>query len=241
MESEKKYPLSVNSVSKSFLTHKVLDNISFNISQGEIFGFIGLNGVGKTTLIKVILDLLKPDSGTVSFFGEDNQSYKSRRLISYLPEKFYPSVFLKGYEFLSISLSYYKKQLDIETAKDYAEKLDLDSKVLSSKIGKYSKGMGQKLGLLSVFLSESPLLILDEPMSGLDPSARIRLKEMLLNYRDKEKSVFFSSHILSDIEEICDKVAVINDGDIIFIGKPSDFIKKHKESNIEKCFLKAIQ
>ncbi len=233
-------PMQVDNVCKSFGDHHVLKNVSLTVNEGEIFGLIGLNGVGKTTLIKIILNLLKQDAGNVTFFGESTLLPKSRRYISYLPEKFYPSPLLTGEEFLRIALSYYKKDLDIAKAKEKAAILKLDPEVLHRRVSSYSKGMGQKLGLLSVFLAETPLFLLDEPMSGLDPQARIQLKDLLLEYKKAGHTIFFSSHILADIEEICDRTAIIHGGEILFDGKPEQFLKDSKEKNLERAFLKAI-
>lgn len=233
-------PLYVNGVSKSFGDHKVLENVSLEVQEGEIYGLIGLNGVGKTTMIKIILNLLDQDAGDVHFFGESTLLPESRRHISYLPEKFYPSPLLTGEEFLKIALSYYGKELDIKKAKDKAKILKLDPEVLHKRVSSYSKGMGQKLGLLSVFLAETPLFLLDEPMSGLDPQARIQLKDLLLEYKKAGHTIFFSSHILSDIEEICDRMAIIHGGKILFTGEPKTFLKDSKEKSLERAFLKAI-
>ena len=218
----------------------MLNDVSFSIQKGEIFGLIGSNGVGKTTLIKIMLDLLSADSGSVRFFGESNLFPESRRHISYLPEKFYPSAFLTGSEFLSLSLSFFGKKFDYNLAREFAKTLDLNPDVLDHRVGRYSKGMGQKLGLLSVFMSDAPLLVLDEPMSGLDPSASIQLKDLLLDYGQKGNTVFFSSHILSDIEEICHRIAVINNGQLLFVGKPVDFRQEYKADTLERAFLSAI-
>ena len=140
-----------------------------------------------------------------------------------------------------MALSYYGKKLDVEQAKQYARALDLDPGVLELRVGSYSKGMGQKLGLLGAFMVDAELLILDEPMSGLDPGARIKLKDMLLNERARGKTIFFSSHILSDIDEICDRIGVIHNGRLYFIGTPGDFKQKYDPSSLEKAFLKAIE
>jgi len=234
-------PIEIVNINKSFSNHNVLKDISFSVGQGEIFGLVGLNGVGKTTLIKIMLDLLNQDEGSCSFFGQDCSDTKSRNNISYLPEKFYPSTFLTGIEFIELSLSYYQKKYDEQKVENLAKKIGLDIKVLKNKIGKYSKGMGQKLGLLSVFLSDSPLLILDEPMSGLDPSARIQLKTMLLDYiNESNNTVFFSSHILSDIDEICNRIAVLDEGKLIFLGTPARFKKYYNETSLEQAFIKSI-
>lgn len=233
-------PLEVISVTKSYAKREVLTDINFTLNAGEIFGLIGLNGAGKTTLIKIMLDLASADKGKIHIFGEPSTSIKSRTRLSYLPEKFQPSRYLRGYEYLDLALSYYGKKLDTELARENAAKLDLNPLVLDSRVGSYSKGMGQKLGLLGAFMAESSLLVLDEPMSGLDPSARIKLKDMLLAQRKAGKTLFFSSHILSDIDEICDRIGVIHDGKLFFIGTPSEFKKKHGSEMLEKAFLNSI-
>lgn len=234
------HPLVVDNVCKSFKSKEVLYNVSLDVEPGQIYGLIGLNGAGKTTMIKIILGLLNQDSGSVTLFGQDARKIETRKNFCFLPEKFQPSPFLKGHEFLSLALSYYGKKYNKAEGRAGAAKLDLDPDVLSSKITKYSKGMGQKLGLLSAFMTNAPLLILDEPMSGLDPSARIALKEMLLDYVKRGNTIFFSSHILSDIDEICDNIAVLDKSHIIYTGEPAAFKKQYDQKNLERAFLQAI-
>lgn len=232
-------PLQIEKITKSF--HKsVLENINFSVQPNEIFGFIGLNGMGKTTLIKIILDLLEQDNGEVKIFGTSRILPESRKRVCYLPEKFQPSSLLKGEEFLKFVLDFYGKKLDIAKARRICSDLDLDPNVLSQKVTKYSKGMTQKLGLVGVFLSEADLVILDEPMSGLDPKARIALKHELLAYKKLGKTVFFSSHILSDMDEICDSIAVLHECEIHYHGTPQGFKDKHSQDNLDKAFLKEI-
>lgn len=233
-------PLAIEGVEKSFGEHKVLTDISFALKEGEIFGLIGLNGAGKTTLIKIILNLLNADGGKTSIHGLDSASVEARAKLCYLPEKFQPSRYLKGREFLELALSYYGKTLDVEKAEAMAKTFDLREGALSERVGSYSKGMGQKLGLLSAFLLDAPFLILDEPMSGLDPSARIKLKRMLLEARKRGSTIFFSSHILSDIDEICDRIGVIHDGKLLYVGTPDEFKKTYTGKTLELSFLKAI-
>lgn len=233
-------PLTINKLHKSFGAQHVLDDVSLSLKQGEIYGLIGLNGAGKTTMIKIMLDLAKADRGQVAIFGVPSVEMRSRKALSYLPEKFQPSRYLTGMEYLGLALSYYHNKLDPAKARAMAAELDLDPKKLDSKVGSYSKGMGQKLGLLGAFLVDQPLLILDEPMSGLDPSARIKLKDLLLRIRDEGRTIFFSSHILSDIDEICDRIAVIHNSRILYEGTPSAFKPAYQEPSLERAFLKAI-
>jgi len=234
-------PLNVEAISKSYAKRKVLSDIGFSLVPGEIFGLIGLNGAGKTTLIKIMLDLASADSGKVSIFGEASTTIASREKLSYLPEKFQPSRYLRGMEYLKLSLAYYGKELDEDEARTMAARLDLNPIVLEQRVGSYSKGMGQKLGLVGAFLVRSQLLVLDEPMSGLDPRARIKLKDVLLETRKEGRTLFFSSHILSDIDEICDRIGVIHDGRLFFIGTPGEFKKKHGSDMLERAFLNSIE
>ncbi len=234
-------PLKISEISKSFNDKTVLDKVSFDVKENDIFGFIGLNGVGKTTLIKIILDLLDQENGEVEIFGVSRVLPTSRKKICYLPEKFMPSQHLKGEEFLKFVLDFYGKKYDPEKARRICENLDLKFEVLKQKVTKYSKGMTQKLGLMAVFLSEADLVILDEPMSGLDPKARIALKRELIAYKKSGKTIFFSSHILSDMDEICDSIAVLNETKIVFDGTPQGFKDKHAEDSLDKAFLKEIK
>ncbi len=232
-------PLKVFEISKSF-SRPVLNEVGFEVKTNEIFGFIGLNGMGKTTLIKIILDLLDQDSGEVEIFGVSRALPQARKKLCYLPEKFQPSAHLKGVEFIKFVLDFYGRKYDAKKAEEICNNLDLRFEVLKQKVTKYSKGMTQKLGLLAVFLSQAELIILDEPMSGLDPKARIALKRELLAYKASGKTVFFSSHILSDMDEICDSIAVLNDAKIVYHGTPQGFKDKHKQDSLDKAFLKEI-
>jgi ABC-2 type transport system ATP-binding protein len=233
-------PLVIDHIFKSFATRETLNDICLSVNENEIFGFIGLNGAGKTTLIKIIIDLLDADSGQVKIFGQDHKNPKSRTNICYLPEKFQPSTHLTGIDFLKLNLGFHKINFNLEEAEILAKNLDLDPKFLPEKISKYSKGMTQKIGLMASFLTKNKLIILDEPMSGLDPKARITLKKQLLNYKNQGHSIFFSSHILSDIDEICDRIAILHGGKIIFVGNSDILKKEQKTDNLEKSFIQSI-
>jgi ABC-2 type transport system ATP-binding protein len=236
-------PLNISQISKTF-NKPILDDINLTVENGVIFGFIGLNGQGKTTLIKIILDLLDQDSGDVKIFGISKLLPKSRQKICYLPEKFQPAIHQTGFEFLEFALGFYEdyqgKKFYENNLKLICNNLDFDHNVLNQKIAKYSKGMTQKLGLLATFLSNADLVILDEPMSGLDPKARIALKKELINYKKHKKTIFFSSHILADMDEICDKIAVLHDSKIRFTGTPKAFKDKHEKHDLDQAFLAEI-
>lgn len=230
--------LSVQGVSVAYGRRHVLDDVGLEVARGEIFGLIGLNGVGKTTLIKAVLDLVDADRGAIAIFGVPSDKARSRAALAYLPEHLQPNGNLKGREFIDLSLAGFGiRAAGLEAA---AEGLALDPTALDRRMATYSKGMLQKVGLLATLLSERPLLVLDEPMTGLDPRARILLKDRLIAFRDGGGAVFFSSHILSDIDEICDRVGVIHDGRILFTGTPGAMKTAFGSASLERAFLAAI-
>lgn len=218
----------------------VIKDISLNVHPGETYGLIGLNGAGKTTLIKTILGLKDQSRGEIKIAGYANGHMEAKRHLAYLPERFDPAWFLNAYEFISFSLSLYGKKLDHAQADAMAEMVGLKKEYLSKRAQTYSKGMRQKLGLISTFLTGCPLLILDEPMSGLDPLARAQVKSLLTDARAQGRTTFLSSHILSDMEELCDRVAILHAGNIVFIGKPAEVLTKTGEAQLERAFLKMI-
>jgi ABC-2 type transport system ATP-binding protein len=240
MKEARQSPLHIEDIRKSYGSKQVLGGISFALQPGESFGLIGLNGVGKTTLIKIILQLVQAENGHVSLFGDSHRQPAARRHLSYLPEKFQPSRYLKGMEFLEFAMAYYGEKLDPKQAEEEAAALDLDPARLYDKISSYSKGMGQKIGLAGAFMVQRPLLILDEPMSGLDPLARIRLKKRMQAYKEAGNTLFFSSHILSDIDEICDRIGIIHAGKLQFLGTPSEFKTQNPAKSLESAFLESL-
>ncbi len=220
----------------------VLSNINLKLEIGKILGIIGINGAGKTTLIKTILNLTKQDSGHINILEQSSLNAKSRKQVCYLPEKFIPPHLLTGQEFIDLSLSQFDLKPDVEEIRMSCASMELEYNMLKQKIDKYSKGMSQKLGLITTFLTNRQLYILDEPMSGLDPLARILLKRKMKNVMlDKSKSIMFSSHILSDIQELCDEIAILNAQNITFSGTPTELLNIHSCDNIEDAFLMHIQ
>jgi len=232
-------PLDVENVTTGYGKRCVLDGISFSVRSHECFGLIGLNGIGKTTLIRSVLGL-KDTAGTISLFGLTNQNARSRRNLIYLPERFHPSPQLSGWEYLYILLAYFGQAVDRDVARRIAAGLDLDPDALDRRVRTYSKGMGQKLGLVGTFLVNAPLMILDEPMSGLDPRARALLKDRLGEARTAGRTIFFSSHILADIHELCDRIGVLHAGRMIYLGTPADFVAAYNAPTLERAFLAAL-
>ena len=235
-------PLSVTNVSVSYDgSTPVISDINITTKPGHFYGLIGLNGSGKTTLIKAILGLRQPDSGTISVFDKPSTDKDSKKKVAFLPERFEPPWFLSGIEFLRFSTKLYGRKSDDKSFYEYAEKLALDTAALSRKVQTYSKGMRQKLGLLGTIMTGCELLILDEPMSGLDPKARTHVKDMLMALKKENKTIFISSHILADMNEICDEVSILNNGKIRFTGTPSSLLKDTKRDNLERAFLDYIE
>ncbi len=233
--------LGINDLCVSFGTKDVLKDISLEVRSGETFGLMGLNGAGKTTMIKCILGLREQDKGQISIFGEPKSSQISKSKFSYLPEKFEPPWFLKGMEFVQFCLKLYGRSLSEDEIRGAAESLALDTDALNRQVHTYSKGMRQKLGIMGTLLTGCSLFILDEPMSGLDPRARALVKKMINNVKHQDRTIFLSSHILADMDEICDRVAVLHDSDIQFIGTPSELKASTKAKNLEQAFLEYIE
>lgn len=225
--------LSVETLSAGYGKKNIVSDVSLDVLPGEVFGLIGLNGAGKTTLIKTILGLRDKVSGTIELQGKSQ--------VAYLPEKFEPPYFLSGEKFIQFSLKLYKKTISKEQLYKAAEEVSFNKDFLNKSVHTYSKGMRQKIGLLATILTGCNLLILDEPMSGLDPKARQEVKKMIMAVREEGRSVFMSSHILADMSELCDRIAIFHDNSILFIGAPSELLSKTNCDNLEKAFLKLIE
>ena len=231
--------LSLSNVSVAYGRREVVHQVSLDVQPGETFGLIGLNGVGKTTLIKAMLGLRRC-SGSVRVAGQDRLHATAKRNVTYLPERFDPPTFLRGGEFLRFSVQLYSRHYDEAAALALCDQLALDPAALRRRVQTYSKGMRQKLGLIATLLTECAVMILDEPMSGLDPEARARVKMALGVAKGQGRTLFFSSHILADMNEICDRVGVIDDGRLVFIGPPAALLDAGGDPNIERAFLNLI-
>jgi ABC-2 type transport system ATP-binding protein len=238
------YPIDLNTIEKSFgiklRRRKVLHSISLTISSGEVFGFIGPNGAGKSTLINTIMGFIQPESGKVLIQGLPPSTPESRQNIGYLPEgpRFYEN--LSATELLLFggrTSGMSKKQVG-QVMDPLLEKLE----ILHAKdrpIGTYSKGMKQRIGLALAMIHDPTTLILDEPMSGLDPIGRNLLKNIILDLKARGKTIFFSTHILNDVETLCDRIGMIHQGRMLYCGEIGGF--REKDLGFEESFMKRIQ
>jgi ABC-2 type transport system ATP-binding protein len=203
-----------------------LAKVSFSVPEGACFGFVGPNGAGKTTLIKTVLGLIRKDAGEIRVFGKPHQDPAWRLRVGYLPEQPYFYDHLSATEYLDLSGRLFGLGSDVisDRSKSLLDRLGLAA---SARVAmrKFSKGMLQRLGVAQALINDPDLLILDEPMSGLDPLGRRDLRQLFLELRDKGKTLFFSSHILSDVETLCDSVAVLRDGRLVASGRLSEVLK----------------
>lgn len=201
-----------------------LNNFSFTINEGEIFGLLGPNGAGKTTLIKILLGITFPTNGSAKIFDTDISNHEWKSRVGYLPENHRFPNYLTGKQVLY----YYGELSGMKNDSSMSQKTDtlLELMGLSqwkkTKIKKYSKGMMQKLGLVQALLSEPDLLFLDEPTDGVDPIGRKEIRDILLDLKSKGRTIFLNSHLLSEVEMICDRVAILNKGDLIKEGNVDD-------------------
>jgi ABC-2 type transport system ATP-binding protein len=209
---------------------EAVKGVDLDVTEGEIFGFIGPNGSGKTTTIKMLTGLIMPTSGTASIHGVPVPEPASRARLGFLPEGTFFHEYLTGREFLE----FHGRLLGVPTEERREQIPALLKRVGlthagDTRIRRYSKGMRQRIGLAQTLIGNSDLLILDEPMSGLDPIGRKDVRELILSLRDDGKTIFFTSHILADAEVVCDKVAIILDGEIVEHGYLDDLLGKEVE------------
>ncbi len=206
--------------------NEVLRDLSFSIKGSSVTGFLGANGAGKTTTMKCLLGLVYPDQGEIKFFGEQNLSQEVKRRIGFLPEHPYFYHYLTGFEFLwfygQLSTTLKKKDLKIRIERLFKQ-MDLLS-ARDRKLREYSKGMLQKMGMAQAIIHDPDLVVLDEPMSGLDPDGRYYLSEIIRDLAHQGKSVFFSSHHLFDAERLCENLIIIRSGQLVYQGQTEELL-----------------
>jgi ABC-2 type transport system ATP-binding protein len=237
----KQLAVRVAGLEKRYGRVQALSRIDLEIPRGEAFGLVGANGAGKTTLIKCLLDLCGRDGGTVELFGIDARRTEARRSLAYVPERFVPPHYLRGREFIELMQRLCGRPADDARVGAVLASLELARDALARPVRQFSKGMTQKLGLAACLAMERDLYVLDEPMSGLDPVARIAVKDLLRTMLETGKTLFFTSHVLSDVEELCTSIAVLDRGRVRFRGTPAALRERYAESNLEKAFMKCIR
>ena len=231
----------IDSLAKRYGRHVALDDIELTITRGEAFGLVGANGAGKTTLIRCLLDLTAPDAGSISIFDVPSREAAARAKLGYLPERFLPPHYLTGEEFLRTLAELSGVSYDMGRAERLLVELELDKGALARPVRTLSKGMTQKLGLAGCLLPERDLYVLDEPMSGLDPAARIAVKAVLRRLSAEGRTLFFTSHVLADVDELCSSIAVLERAQLRFRGSPQALRERYAEANLERAFLRCVR
>lgn len=232
--------INYSGVNKSYGSQEILRGIDLTVNAGQFLGLVGVNGAGKTTMIKCLLDFASIDAGSINIFGKDSSLTEGRKNLAYLPEKFTPPYYLTGRDFLAYMSGLYQVDYDVQSITTMLSILDLDPVALTKPVRQLSKGMSQKLGLAACLLSNRELLIMDEPMSGLDPRSRAFLKQYLLSLKGQNKTLFFSTHLLNDIEVLCDRVAILHHGRINYTGSPAECCRYFGTNDFEQAYLKCI-
>lgn len=234
--------ISLHNITKTIAKTEILHGVSFEVKKGEVFGFIGPNGAGKTTTLKTILGIIEPTSGSIEIFGKSPKDKEVQKRVGFMPENTYLYKYLTGDEFLDFSASFYK--LDKNTLSERKNwilaKVGLE-KARNKKLSTYSKGMLQRIGIAQAILHDPELIFLDEPMSGLDPIGRKLIKDLLIELKNDGKTLFLNSHILPDVEVICDRFAIIAGGHILATDEMKNltmpledfFMQKISENNKE--------
>lgn len=237
--------LEIRNLTKQFYQRNdeitVVNNLSLKVTKGQVFGLIGPNGAGKTTTVKLVAGLLFPDKGKITIGKFPAGSLEAKRIIGFMnenPQFYYHLRAREVLEFVADLFGIEKSVGAARGAKLLQEVGLADAKNLM--VRKFSKGMHQRLAFAVAQINNPELLILDEPLDGLDPLGRLDFKQMILKLKKKGATVFFSSHILSDVEEICDEVAILHRGKIISQGAPKALVKSSKLS-LEELFVRSVR
>ena len=208
------------------MKNNALEDLDLQVPSGCVFGFLGLNGAGKTTTIKLLLGLAYPTAGSGSVLGRPIGDVKAKEKIGFLPEEAYFQRHLSAIDFLNFCARtlHMEPEFRKERVQQMLKLVGMEDKA-KTKLLHFSKGMLQRIGVAQALLNDPDLIIFDEPLTGLDPKGRTELKDIMLGLKERGKTVFFSSHILSDVQAICDRIAILNKGRMIFQGKVDDILE----------------
>jgi ABC-2 type transport system ATP-binding protein len=212
--------VSIRGLSKRYGQLVAVKNLDLEVNEGEIVGFLGLNGAGKSTTIRMLLDLLRPTSGEASIFGHDCQAegLKARALTGYLPGEMGVYSDLTGLAILDLLAGLNHRTISSKYRRELQERLELPDSDLGRKLREYSTGMRRKLGLIQAFQADPRLLILDEPTEGLDPLMQESFYRLVADERQRGRTVFMSSHVLSEVERVCDRIALLRKGELVLLS-----------------------
>lgn len=228
--------IAVANITKFYGKQRALDNVSFNINSGEVVGFLGPNGAGKSTMMKILTTYITPSYGEakVCDFDVVDEALKVRKCIGYLPEHnpLYLDMYVK--EYLSFCAGVHRVKKKKDKIEEIIEKVGL-SPERKKKIGALSKGFRQRVGLAQAMIHDPKVLILDEPTSGLDPNQLVEIRS-LIKEAGREKTVMLSTHIMQEVEAICDRVIIINKGEIVADNTVDKIIEDHRAKNLEEVF-----
>jgi ABC-2 type transport system ATP-binding protein len=217
----------IRSLAKRYGRVIAVRDLTLEVNEGEIFGFLGLNGAGKTTTIRILLDLLRPNAGTAAVMGHDCQrsGLKVRALVGYLPGEvdFYGD--MTGREVLDLLGRLHQRPVSQKYRRELLQRLNLPDVDLRRRLREYSTGMRRKLGLIQALQGDAPLLILDEPTEGLDPLMQESFYDLLFEVRRKGRTVFMSSHVLSEVGRVCDRIGLIRNGQLALLASVEDLRK----------------
>ena len=234
------HAIQLQQVTKRHGAQVVLSELNLDVFEGEFLGLVGVNGAGKTTLIKCLLDLDTLTSGEIVIFNRKHSLVGARERLAYLPEKFFPPYYLTGRDFLRYMSQLHGNDFNPDKICPLLRLLDLETSALDKPAARLSKGTAQKLGLAGCLLSGKKLLVMDEPMSGLDPGARAYLQRCLLRLKRQGYTCLFSTHLLADMEKLCDRMAILHQGKIRYVGSPEACCRYFNTPDLELAFLRCI-
>ena len=234
--------ISIRGLTKRYGRLTAVNNLDLEVRHGEILGFLGLNGAGKTTTIRILLDLLRPTNGRAYILGHDCQAdgLKARSLSGYLPGEMGIYSDLTGHEVMDFLAGLSRQTLDEQYRQELQERLHLPDSDLRKKLREYSTGMKRKLGLLQSLQADPPMLILDEPTEGLDPLMQESFYELLADLKRRGRTVFLSSHVLSEVARVCDRVALLRKGELALLATIEE-ITKLAARRVRVSFTEAVK
>lgn len=237
--------LKISNLTKTFLEGPsnipAVKDLSLEIKKGEVFGFLGPNGAGKTTTVRMIADLLFPTRGTITINGRPASSLAAKQIVGFVSEQPQFYHYLKAAEVVQFAGQLFGLTDShlVEKVPRLLARVGLES-AANRRVGQFSKGMHQRLAFAVALVNDPQLLLMDEPLDGLDPLGRLDFKQLILDLKKEKRTIFFSSHILADVEQLCDRVAILNQGTLLQVGQPKELIGSTKRS-LEEMFVATIR